>query len=88
VEAKQFEVLVDKIEKMSRLLAIIVLKDVPKEMEKVELLDGLGFRPVEIAKTLNKTPENVSVVLSNIRKKRGLLGKPPQSQTDVRLNDA
>ena len=60
----------DKLEKITRLLAVVATKGVEKEQDKIELLDTLGFRPVDIAKLLNKSPENVSVVLSNIRKKK------------------
>jgi DNA-directed RNA polymerase specialized sigma24 family protein len=70
MDSKQFDTLTDKLDKITRLLALLYLKDVEKEQAKVELLDGLGFRPIEIAKLLNKSPENVSVVLSNIRKKK------------------
>jgi hypothetical protein len=59
----------DQLEKLIRLEAWIAVKSEPSEQAKVALLDSLGFRPVEIAKMLNKTPENVSVVLSNLRKK-------------------
>jgi len=59
-----------KLDKVLRLLALDVVKEYGKEQEKIELLDSLGFRPVEIAKLLNKSPENVSVVLGAIRKKK------------------
>lgn len=59
-----------KLDKVLRLLAVDVVKEYGKEHEKIELLDSLGFRAVEIAKLLNKTPENVNVVLSSIRKKK------------------
>lgn len=60
-----------KLEKVLKLLAIDAVKGYTKEQEKIELLDSLGFKPSEIAKFLNKSPVNVSVVLGSLRKKRG-----------------
>jgi len=59
-----------KLDKMLRLLAIDAVKGITKEQEKIELLDSLGFRPIEIAKLLNKSPDNISVQLNIIRKKK------------------
>jgi hypothetical protein len=59
-----------KLDKILKLLSIDAVKGYSTEREKIELLDSLGFRPVEIAKFLNKSPDNVSVQLSIIRKKK------------------
>lgn len=59
-----------KMDKMLRLFAVEVVKGIAEEQGKIELLDSLGFRPSEIAKLLNKTPDNVSVQLNKIRKKK------------------
>ncbi len=61
----------EKKDKLLRLQALEAVKDIPEEQGKIELLDSLGFRPVDIAKFLNKTPENINVVLNTIRKKKG-----------------
>jgi hypothetical protein len=79
VEEKQFAVIVDKLDKMLKLLASENVKGLPREQDKIEALDSLDFRPGEIAKMLGKTPENVSVVLGNIRKKKQ--PKAPENQT-------
>jgi hypothetical protein len=60
----------DKLDKIMRLLALETVKGIEKEMDKIELLDSLGFRPVEIAKLLNKNPNVITAHLSKIRKKR------------------
>lgn len=60
----------EKMDKLLRLQALEAVKGITAEQGKVELLDSLGFRPIEIAKLLNKTPENVSMQLSNVRKKK------------------
>lgn len=60
----------EKLDKVLRLLALDVVKAYEKEEEKIELLDSLSFRPIEIAKLLNKTQDNVNSRLNAIRKKR------------------
>lgn len=73
-----------KLDKILRLLAIDTVKGLDKEQDKISLLDELGFRQSEIARLLNKSPENVSVQLSIIRKKRKSKTKPKatdQAQT-------
>ncbi len=60
----------EKLDKVLKLLAIDAVKGFEKEQQKIELLDSIGFKPSEIAKMLNKSPENVSVVLGSIRKKK------------------
>lgn len=72
-----------KLDKLLRLQALEVVKDIAEEQRKIELLDSLGFRPIEIAKLLNKTPENVSMQLSNVRKKKNELNTkaPPKLKT-------
>jgi len=69
-----------KLDKVLKLLAIGAVKDFEKEQQKIELLDSIGFKPSEIAKFLNKSPENVSVVLGSIRKK-----KEPKQKTTVKV---
>ena len=59
----------EKLDKILKLLAIDAVRTIEKEQGKIALLDSLGFRPVEIAKFLNKSQENVNVVLGAIRKK-------------------
>jgi hypothetical protein len=79
-EIKLLRAILDKLDKVERLQALQAVKGTEKEQDKVELLDSLGFRPVEIARLLNKTPENVGVVLSNIRKKKAPASVKPTQQ--------
>ena len=69
-----------KLDTLIRLQALLVVRGEPTEQAKVALLDQLGFRPVEIAKMLNKTPENVGMVLSRLKK--GKKGVPTESGSD------
>jgi len=59
-----------KLDKVLKLLAIDAVRGFEKEQQKIELLDSIGFKPSEIAKMINKSPENVSVVLGSMRKKK------------------
>jgi hypothetical protein len=71
-----------KLDKVLRLLALDVVKGYGKEIEKIELLDSLGFRPIEIAKLLNKSQDNVNNRLFEIRKKRGNTAKAEAETTN------
>ena len=57
-----------KLDTLIRLQAMLLVRGETTEQAKVALLDQLGFRPVEIARMLNKTPENVGMVLSRLKK--------------------
>jgi hypothetical protein len=70
----------EKMDKMLRLLAIGTVKGIEKEQDKIELLDSLGFRPVEIAKLLNKSQDNINVQLSKIKKKKEPEAKPKATE--------
>jgi hypothetical protein len=72
-----------KLDKVLKLLAIGAVKDFEKEQQKIELLDSIGFKPSEIARFLNKSPENVSVVLGFIRKK-----KEPKQKSTSKVDEA
>lgn len=71
----------EKMDKMLRLLALETVKGIAVEQGKIELLDSLGFRPIEIAKLLNKSPDNVSVQLNAIRKKKEKATKAQTAET-------
>jgi len=81
----------EKMDKMLRLLAVEAVKGIEKEQDKVELLVSLGFRPVEIAKLLNKSQDNINVQLNIIRKKREKITKPlpvEKVEADKSVEDA
>jgi DNA-directed RNA polymerase specialized sigma24 family protein len=56
-----------KLDKVLKLMALNAVKDLPKEREKIELLDSVGFSSSEIGKALNKSTENVCTVLKTIK---------------------
>jgi hypothetical protein len=71
----------DKLDKMIKIIALETIKDYETEQEKIEMLNSIGFRPVEIAKYLNKTPKNVGVQLVKVRKK-----KEKMLKNDIKIN--
>jgi len=81
----------EKMDKMLRLLAVETVKGIEKEQDKVELLDTLGFRPIEIARLLNKSQDNINVQLNVIRKKREKVAKsqpPDKGAADKSIEEA
>jgi len=59
----------EKLDKLVRLLAVVAVRGEKREKDKIQLLDSLGFRPIEIGRMLNKDPHNVVVTLGEIREK-------------------
>jgi hypothetical protein len=47
-ESKENEIL-QELQRISKLLALTVTRELKQQQEKVELLSGVGFRPIEIA---------------------------------------
>lgn len=67
-EKKKDDVL-EKLDHVSRLLALLVTKGESKQ-DSVEMLDGIGFKSTEIAHLLGLKPNVVTATLSNIKKKK------------------
>ena len=66
MEQKQFEMLMDKLELLIKLTAVNMLKD-KNPKEKVKVLYGLGLRPIEIARIIDKSQNYVNVNIHRIR---------------------
>lgn len=75
----------DKMDLLMRLVAADVVKPANVEQDKIEFLSTLGFRPVEIAKFLNKTPDNINVQLNLIRKKKGSKAKTTETTQNSKV---
>lgn len=69
MDDKQFLAVQDKLEKLTKLIALMALRQEESEQEKIRLLDSMGFRQIEIARILNKTPDNIGMVIRRLRKK-------------------
>jgi DNA-directed RNA polymerase specialized sigma24 family protein len=57
-----------KLDILVKLTAANIVQQNKNFKEQVRLLSAVGMQPKEIAELLNKTPNNVSVTLSAIRK--------------------
>ena len=66
----------DSIESTNRLLRVMIALMLRRDehplnlKQQVEVLDGLGMKPIEIAETLGKTGTYINKELSGIRKSR------------------
>jgi DNA-directed RNA polymerase specialized sigma24 family protein len=59
-----------KMDRVIRLLALNLIKDMKTQKEKILTLSSFGFGPSEIAELLGTTSGTVSVALSQARKKK------------------
>lgn len=64
---EQFEKLTKRIDILIKLTALSTLRD-KSLREKVKALSGLGLKPLEIARVIDKSRNYVDVVLHRIRK--------------------
>lgn len=67
-ESRENEIL-QELQRISKLLALTVTRELKQQQEKVELLFDVGFRPIEIANVTGIGSKQVSAVLSNIKRK-------------------
>ena len=67
MDEKQFEVITKKMDSLAKLLALNVIKDKTVN-EQVDTLRKAGFRPIEIADLLGKTPNQINVTISLLEK--------------------
>jgi DNA-binding CsgD family transcriptional regulator len=86
-ESKENEIL-QELQRISKLLALTVTRELKQQQEKVELLSGVGFRPIEIANITGIEANQVSAVLSNIKKKAQTgKGKSTKTSKEVKSSD-
>lgn len=72
------EEIIDELKKITRLLTVLVTKDMTQR-EQIQLLSSVGLAPREIAELIGTTANTVSVTLSVIRREAGK--KRAQSKT-------
>lgn len=70
IEKKQYEELLARLEKISTLLALDIVKDSPVQKDKIMALSAMGFGATEISKMLNTTAGTVNVALARARKEK------------------
>jgi DNA-directed RNA polymerase specialized sigma24 family protein len=65
--AKDDSAVLTELQKMNRLLALVVT-GAKKQVEQIAILSNAGFQPTEIAELLGTTSNTVGVTLSRLRK--------------------
>lgn len=68
IEKKQFDELLNKMDKISTLLALNIVKDLEKQKDKIIILSSFGYGVTEIAKLLNTSIGTVNQALIRNRK--------------------
>lgn len=69
MDEKQFNLLLNRLDTIARLLAL----NLPKELtltQKIEILSEMGLQPKDIGPILGTTPNSVSVLLNKIKKNK------------------
>lgn len=68
MEKEQFKELSDKLNLITRLLALNLVKDLKNQNEKILALSSFGFTPTIIAEMLGTSSNTVNVALSKFRR--------------------
>lgn len=71
-----------KMDRVAKLLALNLVKDMKKQKEQIAFLSDAGFQPKEIADILSTSSGNVRVTLHSIRKERGSTEEEEQGHSD------
>lgn len=66
----QFKELKDKLDVITRLLALNLVGDMKLQKDKIMTLSSFGFQPIQIAELLGTTPQTVRDALYRARKKK------------------
>ena len=77
VEESQFQQISTKLDSILKLLALNTVQG-RSLRDQVALLSSVGFQPKQIAEMLGKTPNHISVVLHDIRRKQQAENEAPQ----------
>lgn len=68
VSKDQYNVIIEKLNKIMRLLTLDVLNEKQTQKEKILFLNSIDFKPSEISKILKTSSNTVNVRLSEARK--------------------
>jgi hypothetical protein len=81
LEKNQYDKMIEKMDKISSLLALNLVKDCKMQKDKILLLSSLGYGVTDIAKLLNTTVGTVNQVLVKSRKEK--TGKDDKSEEPI-----
>jgi hypothetical protein len=82
VDPKQFDELNKKLDLISRLLSLNLVKDLESITLKVRVLHSCGFKPNEIAVLLNKEPNHIHQILHKLKTKKTAVAKGEQLESE------
>jgi DNA-binding CsgD family transcriptional regulator len=82
MDDKQFSIIVSKIDAIIKLQAIALTQGKTLK-EQVSLLSSINFQPKQIADILGKTPNHISVILSDLRKAEKKLLEQSEEQNKL-----
>ena len=77
MDEAQFNQITSRLDSILKLLALNTVQGRTLK-EQVSLLSSVGFQPKQIAEMLGKTPNHISVILHDIRKKQQIETEAPQ----------
>ena len=70
LDKNQFDAIIDRLDKLTKLVALQLVRGESTERDKILILSDIGFRPAEVGRLLGKSPTNISVVLTQMKKKK------------------
>ena len=70
MDEKQFKEITGRLDLITRLLALNVVRDMKSQKEKILMLASFGLGPTSIAELLGTTVNTVKVTLSKARKRK------------------
>ncbi len=83
LEEKQFKTIIEKLDKISKLLALNLVNDCEKQKDKIIMLSSFGYGVTEIVNLLNTTKGTANQALVKDRKEKA---KAKENETVTRGN--
>ena len=69
MDERQFKEIMSRVDRITDLLALNIIRDLASQKEKILMLSSFEFGPTDIARLLGTTANTVNVVLSKARRK-------------------
>ena len=70
LDKTQFKIVIERLDIITRLLALAIIKDKKNVAEQIEVLTRAGFRAKEISEILGRTENQIYVTQTALRKKK------------------
>lgn len=86
IEKTQFDELLNKLEKITKLLALNIVNDCKTQKDKILLLSSFGYGVTEISQLLSTSVGTVNIALVRSRKEK--IGKKAKSEnTELKIKE-